>query len=29
MKNKYIEEILNNNKYIYYAHTKENSNDKE
>lgn len=29
MKNKYIEEILNDNKYIYYAHTKENSNDKE
>ena len=29
MKNKYIEEILNNNKYIYYAHTKEDSNDKE
>jgi len=29
MENKYLEEILNNSKYIYYAHTKENGNDKE
>ena len=29
MKNKYIEEILNNNKYTYYAHTRKDSNDKE
>lgn len=29
MKNKYIEEILNDNKYTYYAHTRKDSNDKE
>lgn len=29
MKNKYIDEILNNNSYTYYAHTKNDGNDKE
>lgn len=29
MKNKYIEEILNNKRYVYYAHTKFNINEKE
>lgn len=29
MKNKYIEGLLNNSKYTYYAHRKEDSNDKE
>ncbi len=29
MKNKYIEDILNNKKYIYYAHRKEDNNEKE
>lgn len=29
MKNKYIEELLNNSKHTYYAHRKEDSNEKE
>lgn len=29
MKNKYIEELLNDNRYVYYAHTKSESNEKE
>lgn len=29
MKNKYIEELLKNSKYTYYAHRKEDSNKKE
>lgn len=29
MKNKYMEEILNNPNYLYYAHTKKDSNAKE
>lgn len=29
MKNKYIDELLNNSKYKYYAHRKEDSNDRE
>lgn len=29
MKNKYIEELLNNSRYTYYAHRKEGSNEKE
>ena len=29
MKNKYMDELINESQYIYYAHTKEDSNERE
>lgn len=29
MKNKYLEELLNNSNYIYYSHTRQNSDERE
>lgn len=29
MKNKYLDELLNDSRYIYYAHTRKDSNEKE